>query len=201
MPQIDHTKSVPSEKASFDEFDALQAISDAKDPALAFSLLSEWSQNAALLQTSADFVEDQLFRGGFELLRMMLQHHFDLRAEAQQPIALVEQLEDGEQKSLSHRRKQQRQYESVFGPVKLKRTGFGVPGCKSIHPLDEELNLPKRRYSYLLQKRAAKLCSRGPFDEAVEQIQETTAANFPKRQLQQVLVETAQDSVVESTMF
>lgn len=193
MLQIDHTKSSPSEKVSFDELDALQAISGAKDPEQAFSRLSDWSQNVASLQTSAAVVEDQLFRGGFELLRLMLQHHFDLRAEALQPLALVEQQKSGKPKRLSHRRKQQRQYESVFGPVLLERTGFGAAGNKSIHPLDEELNLPKRRYSHPLQRRAAKLCSRGPFDEAVEQIKETTAANFPKRQLQQVLVEAAQD--------
>lgn len=192
MPQIDDTKSALSEKASFDECDALQAISGATDPAQAFTRLSCWSKQAATLQITADLLEDQLLAGGFELLRLMLQHHLNLRAQAEVPLALVEQEKTCETR-LSHRREHKRLYQSVFGTVELKRMGFGARGIESIHPLDEELNLPKRRYSHPLQKRAAKLCGRGPFDEAVEQIQETTAANFPKRQLQQVVVEIAQD--------
>ena len=196
MQRAHDTKSLESEKdISHDSnpLDALEALCGATSPKEAFSRLSRWAEDAATLQTSADFVEQQLFSGGFELLRLMLQHHLTLRTEAELPLALILNNEDGTQTRLAHRREHKRQYESIFGTIEINRIGFGVCGVKSIHPIDKELNLPKCRYSHLLQKRAATLSGRGPFSEAVEDLKQTTAANFPKRQIQESVVENAQD--------
>ena len=75
----------------------------------------------------------------------------------------------------------------------INRLGYGAPGEASIHPLDEELNLPERRYSYVLQERAVRLAARGPFDEATDEVSKTTAARLPKRQLEEVVVDGAAD--------
>jgi len=94
---------------------------------------------------------------------------------------------------LSYRRLHHRKYESVFGTIDIARLGYGRPASASFHPLDEQLNLPVRRYSYVVQKRGAKLVARGPYDEALETIAEFTAARLPRRQLEQVVQEAAED--------
>ena len=49
-------------------------------------------------------------------------------------------MESNELKHPAHERK----IETVFGRVELNRAGYGNQGCKSLHPLDAELNLPPR---------------------------------------------------------
>jgi hypothetical protein len=44
----------------------------------------------------------------------------------------------------------------------------------SIHPKDESLQLPQRAYSYELQRSLVKASVQGPFDEAIERIEENT---------------------------
>jgi hypothetical protein len=86
-----------------------------------------------------------------------------------------------------------RQYESVFGRITIDRLGYSCPGHASVHPLDEELNLPARCYSYVVQKRAGRLVARGPYDEALNTLETMTAAHIPKRQLEEVVSEAAED--------
>ena len=195
MQRAHDTKSTEVEKENLcdsEPSNALQALEGATSPLEAFSCLAQWSEEAANLQLAADVVEQQLFEGGLELLRLMLQENLASRQQCG-ATAIVEQHEDGDETLLSHRRDHKRRYESMFGTIELQRTGFGARGVESIHPLDETLNLPKRRYSHLLQKRAARLCGRGPFSEALEEVKETTAANVPKRQAQEIVIEASQD--------
>lgn len=196
MHQTNHTPCSDKEKGTYcapvNPMDAQQVLKGTTSSQEAFSRLSRWSEDAATLQIPADVVELQLFTGGLELLRLMLQENFACR-DYGELMALVQQNKDGSETYLGHRREHQRQYESLFGTIEISRIGFGTRGVESIHPRDEELNLPKRRYSHPLQKRAAQLSSRGPFSEAVEELEQTTAANFPKRQIQEVVVEAAHD--------
>ena len=97
------------------------------------------------------------------------------------------------ERRLGHRRIHTRQYESMFGAIEIKRQAYGAPGCASIHPLDKELNLPRRRYSYVLQKHSALLSGRGPFNEAVQQIAAMTGAHVPNRQMEEIVKDAAVD--------
>ena len=45
--------------------------------------------------------------------------------------------------------------------------GYGAPGRQSIHPLDAELHLPARSYSYEVQRHLVRAVVCWPFDEAV----------------------------------
>jgi hypothetical protein len=171
---------------------ALEALKKAADAEEAFGLLQGWSQSRAALSAPADEVEKELLQGGYEVLRRLLDENFKARGVGDVGRAVLRQGADSEMR-LGYRRVHPCEYESVFGTVPIDRLGYGAPGESSIHPLDEELNLPRRRYSYVLQERAARLAARGPFDEVADEVSKTTAARFPKRQLEEVAVEAAAD--------
>ena len=172
---------------------ALEAIGEAGSSEEAFYRLQGWSQTEAALGASAYDVEQELHRGGLEVVRLMLEENFRNRGLGDVGEAIVKKTEDGQEVRLGYRREHDRQYESIFGTIRIDRLGYGRPGDRSIHPLDEELNLPQRRYSYVAQKRGAKLVGRGPYDEAVEEIAETTAAHVPKRQMEEIAKDAAKD--------
>src|SRR5260370_25749474 len=66
-------------------------------------------------------------------------------------------------------------------------------GASSIHPLDEAMQLPARSFSYELQKRLVKAAVQGSFRESTERTHEVTGLTVPKRSLEQILQEAAQD--------
>ena len=82
---------------------------------------------------------------------------------------------------------------TVFGPVRIARLGYPRLGAPSIHPLDQALQLPARRFSRELQKRMVKASVQGPFEEAAERIQEFTGVRTPKRSVEQVILDAAHD--------
>jgi hypothetical protein len=71
--------------------------------------------------------------------------------------------------------------------------GYGAPGRPSIHPLDAELALPGRSYSYEISRRLVRCCVCGPFEEAVELVAETTGVKVPKRSAETIVKEAAAD--------
>jgi hypothetical protein len=83
--------------------------------------------------------------------------------------------------------------ETLFGDISVTRVGYSQRDATSLFPLDDELNLPADTYSHGLTRRAAKESIRGSFDEAVNSVKETTGGAVPKRQLQDLAVEVAQD--------
>ena len=187
---------------------ALVAVQDADSAEDAFYRLRSWSQTSEALEASADQVEEELFRGGMELQRRLLDEYFRRRGTGDEGEAIIETVagsseskdeedesedEEPEQRRLGHRRIHTRQYESMFGTIVIERQGYGAPGCASIHPLDEQLNLPRRRYSYVVQKRCAVASGRGPFSEAVEQLAATTGAHVPNRQMEEIVRDAAAD--------
>lgn len=63
-----------------------------------------------------------------------------------------------------------RTYFSLFGKVKVQRTGYRDRGQPALFPLDAEVNLPQRRYSYLLQEFVNDTTMGQPFREAVRHL-------------------------------
>jgi hypothetical protein len=59
-----------------------------------------------------------------------------------------------------------RDYESLFGTVEIGRLAYSEAGQSSLHPLDRELNLPLRKYSYPVQEKVARNVARAPYQEA-----------------------------------
>jgi len=63
-------------------------------------------------------------------------------------------------------------YQSVFGEVKINRAYYWSKGEEGICPLDAELNLPERRYSYLLDQWVQGLIVEMPYDKSVAKFAE-----------------------------
>ena len=124
-----------------------------------------------------------------ELKRRLLQDHLDQR----QGGAAAEPVVDAEGRERTSVREHQRTLVTSFGPVKVKRFGYGGPGLESLHPLDGSLNLPRERYSLEMRRRVAKESARGSFEEAVEAVQETTGVAIGKRQAEQLAQRAAVD--------
>jgi len=82
---------------------------------------------------------------------------------------------------------------TVFGTVELVRMGCSRPGSPSIFPLDKAMALPARSFSYELQRRLVKAAVQNPFLESVQTIAELTGVAVPKRSLEEILPDAAQD--------
>jgi hypothetical protein len=95
------------------------------------------------LQLPLHRIEQQQDPKGREVQRLLLQAHVQLRGSGDVGPALA--VVDGESLTLqSHRRLQRRTLKTVFGPIDIDRMGYGARGHPSIHPLDEDLQLPER---------------------------------------------------------
>jgi hypothetical protein len=64
---------------------------------------------------------------------------------------------------------------------------------KSLHPLDAELNLPRKKYSLELCRRVAEESAKSSFDETYESIGKITGGHVPKRQIEELARFSAQD--------
>ena len=71
--------------------------------------------------------------------------------------------------------------------------GYSRPGSPSIFPLDQAMALPARSFSYELQRRLVKAAVQNPFLESVQTIAELTGVSVPKRSLEEILPDAAQD--------
>jgi hypothetical protein len=139
-------------------------------------------------------VEREQEKRSREAQRLLLQAHIQARGRGDVGMAL-KVIATGEkpEATYAHRREHDRDLQTVFGAVQIKRQGYGRPGERSLHPLDEELDLPERTYSYELQRRLVKKAVQGPFDEAVEAIEEATGVTVPKRSAEEVVKDAAKD--------
>ena len=67
---------------------------------------------------------------------------------------------------------------------------LSTPG---IHPLDADLQLPERSFSYELQRRLVKAAIQGPFREATSRILDCTGLTIHNHNLEPPLTEAAAD--------
>ncbi|MGH9223807.1 MAG: ISKra4 family transposase, partial [Acidimicrobiales bacterium] len=129
---------------------------------------------------------------GREIVRALLQAHLDGRGDGDVGPAIVLAGPGGAVR-LGHRRSHTRRLLTLFGEVTVTRVGYGAPGHDSVHPLDAELQLPARAYSYEICRRLVRAAVCGPFDEAVALVADTTGVAIPKRSAEQLVLEAAAD--------
>ena len=157
-----------------------------------FSALEAWLSSTPALQLPLHQIErEQEFRNR-EVQRLLLQAHVQQRGNGDAGSALCV-TEGGHSRLYTHRRLQRRTLKTIFGSIDIDRVGYSRDGASSIHPLDEAMQLPARSFSYELQKRLVKAAVQGPFRESTERVLETTGLTVPKRSLEQILQEAAQD--------
>jgi hypothetical protein len=135
-------------------------------------------------------IEAYLETNGRELLRLLLQDHLDNPGPAPREDAVCGS--DGVVRS--HKRDyMETGYQSVFGAIRVARTGYSQRGVASLFPRDAQLNLPARGYSHRLQKRVAAKAAKMAFGEVVRDIETETSVRLGKAQVEQIVLDAAQD--------
>lgn len=157
-----------------------------------FCSLESWLSSVPALGLPLHQVEQQQQHKDREVQRLLLQAHVLRRGAGDVGGAIQCRTHDTEM-LYSHRRLQQRTLKTIFGTIHISRIGYGRGGADSIHPLDEAMQLPRRGFSYELQKRLVKAALQGPFRESTERILDTTGQSVPKRCLEQMLQDAAVD--------
>jgi hypothetical protein len=160
----------------------------------AFRDLERWLAGQAACRSGMSELERESERQGREILRLALQAHIDARGDGDLGEALVLAGKHGQPPvRLTHKRVHTRLLVTLFGEARVTRVGYGVRGREAIHPLDAELRLPGRLWSYECQRRLIRAVICGPFDEAIALISEITGTTIPKRSAEQLVQEAAQD--------
>lgn len=157
-----------------------------------FSSLEAWLSASPTLQLPLHQIERQQEHKGRDLQRLLLQTHVQQRGNGNVGPAL-RVTEQSTTFLFNHRRLQRRTLKTIFGPIHIDRIGYGREGAGSIHPLDETMQLPGRSFSYELQKRMVKAAVQGPFRESTERMQDMTGISVPKRSLEEISQDAAQD--------
>jgi len=127
-------------------------------------------------------VEGEIFRRMLRMGRMLLEAFLESVGTGNVGRTLTR--DDGE--VLSSRRTSPRQYLSIFGEVTIRRAYYHKNGCKGEFPLEAQLNLPKRTYSYLLQKWMTAWGVRTTYVGAVESVKEFLGLEVAHRPIQRM---------------
>ena len=169
----------------------------------AFRQLETWLTADEANGASEAHVEDQLQQRGRELLRLLLQAHLRQRGtgdvgpalQVYSPPPATPDDVGGHAVGIRHggKRPHDRTLRTVFGEVRVSRTAYAAAGRASVHPLDGQLQLPDRSFSYPLQERVVRHAVQGPFDEAINDVERDTGVRLSKRSAEQVAQEAAVD--------
>ena len=156
----------------------------------AFHDLEHWLASPSSQASPLHLVEQKQDLKGREVQRLLLQSHVDLRGHGDvgPELSLAH---DDSAPPFTHRRLQRRTLKTVFGEINIARMAYICPGYRSIHPLDETLQLPERSFSYELQKRLIRAAVQGPFREATSRILESTGLTVHNHSLEALLIEAA----------
>ena len=147
-------------------------------------LTSPQAMNAPLYE-----IEEMMRTQGRELMRSMMQAHFDQRAAQELPVAV--RGADGIERVQP--RHSSRTVMTEFGEVVLERTLYQAPGVEGLAPLDATMDLPEEKYSYKVRRIVAEESARASFDEVVELVKKQSGAEVPKRQVEELAVRAARD--------
>jgi hypothetical protein len=147
-------------------------------------LTSEDAMNAPLHE-----IERMLRTQGREMLRAMMQAHFDRRSDQERTVDV--RGSDGVERAQT--RRGSRTVMTEFGEVELERNLYQAPGALGLAPLDAVMELPDEKYSHEVRRIVAEEAARASFDEVVELVQKQSGAEVPKRQAEQLVIRSAQD--------
>lgn len=119
---------------------------------------------------SGDGVKEQAHQVEENLFRMLLELGLSLLKEviAQHGTGWEKKtIINKEGKEIPYHDTKSRQYLSIFGELEIERAYYWLKGLEGMCPLDALLNLPERKYSYLLSKWAESGIVEKPYDEAI----------------------------------
>lgn len=151
--------------------------------------LEELLSNEEAMHAPLHEIERMLETHGRELLRAMMQAHFELRS-AQERRVDVRDAEGNERAKL---RRGSRKVETKFGEVEFERNLYQAPSTDALAPLDAAMELPDEKYSLEVRRIVAEEAARASFDEVVEQVPKQSGAVVPKRQAEELARRAAVD--------
>ncbi len=97
------------------------------------------------------------------------------------------QIIDAEGNRCPYVRDRSRAYRSIFGAVLISRAYYHAAGSPGAFPLDGELNLPERGYSYLVQEFSSRLAVTMSYQDAQEILCSFFPVKMPIRSLESIV--------------
>ena len=156
--------------------------------------MEQWLESAEARSLPLHELEQEQESRMREVNRLFLKSHLETRGTGDVgPAIEVADTEDPKVMRVhSDRRLHRREIKTIFGEIAIHRHGYGAREQVGIHPLDEDLCLAKRSFSYTIQEQLARAAVQGPFDEAVERLEERTGLRISKRSAEQIVEEVAE---------
>ena len=160
-----------------------------------FQALEAWLMREESRQRPLHDVEREQERRGRESQRLLLEAHVAQRGtgDVGPTVEVGTAASPGERILHPHRRRDPGHPQTIVGEITVERTGYGRPGAAAGHPLDDQRQLPRRSFSYELQRRLVQAAVQGPFDEATTRPAAATGVVVPKRSAALLVHEAAQD--------
>lgn len=161
----------------------------------AFHALEDWLVSEEACQLPLHDVEREQERRGRERPRVLLEAHLVHRGPGAVGPAIVVQAEEagGAPVLYPHHRLDPRHPQTIFGEITVERRGSCHPGQTTVPPLDAQMPLPHRSFSYEVQRRLVEAAVQGPFEEAIARIAAATGVGVPKRSVEQLVQDAAGD--------
>ena len=161
-----------------------------------FGVLAAELAGPAAAGLTACELEELLDERGREVLRQLLQDHFDLRAAREEQQARERRAPATGPDKITRTRLETghgRLLATLFGTVRVTRCAWRKPGAPNWRPADAALSLPAGRHSHSLAKLAALEAARGSFDAAHAAVTRRCGPVIGKRQLEQAVTGAAAD--------
>jgi hypothetical protein len=80
-----------------------------------------------------------------------------------------------------------RTYRSVLGAISVRRSYYHADGLPGVFPLDAELNMPERGYSYLLQELSSRLSVTMSYEDTQKIVASLFPVKMPIRSLERIV--------------
>jgi hypothetical protein len=165
-------------------------MADAFAPAMEKAIeMTKYLESRAAFTATHSELEGYVQEEGRELLRRMMQAHYDLRAVAERPV----RVEGSDRVLRTLRRASTRPLLSIVGRVDVDRIAYQRRGVEGLHPMDAALNLPSEMYSHGVRRYAAERAACSSFEEVSAALREKTGVSIGKRQVEELAARAAQD--------
>jgi hypothetical protein len=157
-----------------------------------YAKLEEWALAEESMKRPIHDIETEIYERGREVLRKMLEAH--VRARGQGDVGpSIEVTQDDTTVPHTHRRPQVCHESTLFGDIRIERLAYHHPGEESVRPLDEQMQLPERSFSYPVQHMLVHRAVQGPFDEAIDTVKKVTGLKISKRTAELITQDVAID--------
>lgn len=156
-----------------------------------FEEMVAWLSGPQTDRLSHAELEQRVDVAGREVLRQLMQDHFDLRAVREARLPAVAGV-DAVVRTHAER-DHVRALGTVFGQVNVTRIAYRAKGVDSRFPADSVLNLPIGLHSHGLRRLAAIEAARGSFEQAAAAIERCCGVAVGKRQVEMLAGAAAVD--------